>query len=395
LIPVSLRPHWGSLLEKAQGRAFYVHDVDGVVARGKMMRERLPSNYSLYFAMKANHHRVVLSGIQRAGCGVDVVSGGEIEAALGAGFTPQDIVFSGVGKTKEEIGRALQLGIQQMNVESEPEAARIAQLAKEFGVRRVPVVLRVNPDVNPKTHPYISTGLRENKFGVDAHTARELVRLYADSPYLNIRGLSFHIGSQIRDIEPFREATEKVLQLWRDLAQVAGQDFQVLDVGGGLGIDYQVFDIEKDHTDFRHYAETLTDILKSHVPRVFLEPGRFLVARFGFLVAKVEYVKRTDHKNFLILNTGMHHLLRPMLYQAQHRIERATDSQGREDVFDVVGPICESTDVLARNVRLSAEVKEDDWVIIHDVGAYGAVMANNYNLQTPPVQLSIFGGNVL
>jgi diaminopimelate decarboxylase len=380
------------------GRAIYVYDLDQIENRVQALSTAFGSAFKIHFAMKANHFPAILKVVREAGGGVDVVSGGEIKWALEHGFKPEQIVFSGIGKSTEELEFAIGKGVKQINVESEPELERIFNLTHKLG-QTARVALRVNPDVEAATHPYIRTGLKENKFGIDFETCERLLEQLAAQKNVVMVGCSLHIGSQIRDITPFREAVKRTLGLYTKW-QSKLLSMQSIDVGGGLGMDYQATDTAGDFTLLKEYASTmraeLDPWLKSKkLAEVVLEPGRWIVARAGTLLAQVEYVKRTADKNFLIVNTGMHHLIRPMLYQAFHRIECV----GREyseslNMFDVVGPICESTDTLGRERMLPADVKEGDWIAIYDAGAYGAVMMNDYNLQARPLEIAIREGKV-
>lgn len=398
-----------SLVKKIQLPA-YVYDLDGIRARAQFFHAQLhlnrlrdeesSSSGRIHYAMKANGHPLVLREIRDSGAGVDVVSGGEIDRAVQAGFHPDQIVFSGVGKTKEEILKALHLGIFQINIESVPELKRVISCAKELK-KTAKVALRMNPDVEAQTHPYVTTGFRENKFGLDFSEISDLLRLIREgSESIELQGLALHIGSQIRTVEPFAAAVKKTLELYRSI-QSLGFHLTTFDVGGGVGMDYQNEDQSQDEKFINQYFKVVADALVGHVERVIFEPGRALVARFGTLLTEIQYIKRTPHKNFIIVNTGMHHLLRPALYQAYHRIEPvltkvlAKKEGTRKDLYDVVGPICESSDVLGASRTLPADLAEGDILGIFDVGAYGAVMASHYNLQPPATEVFVSNGQII
>jgi len=340
----------------------------------------------VHYACKANSQSEILKTLQEEGLGADVVSGGELRKALQAGFSPQSIVFSGVGKTTEELNLAIRKQILQINIESLPELERLGRLAREAR-KKVGVALRLNPAVNPKTHPYIATGFRENKFGLEMRQLREACRSIRANPFLHFRGLSLHIGSQLFDFTALSEAIELVLQ---ETATLQRHDLSLLslDVGGGVGINYEKSAEQTDAKVLRSFLKAAKGALRGFDGVVSVEPGRYLVARAGALMMQVQYLKTTSHKRFVITNSGMNHLLRPALYQARHRILPVQNRPGRAQVWDVVGPVCESADVLASGVRLPP-VKEGDWLAVSDVGAYGYTMASSYNSFALPDQILI------
>lgn len=374
---------------------FYVYDLDGMVERLKLLQKALPS-VAIHYAVKANHHREILKAFAQHQVGADVVSKGEFERALECGISGERIVFSGVGKTADEIRFALQNNVKQLNIESIPELERVASIAREMGVR-APVALRMNPDVDANTHPYIRTGFRENKFGLDFSEIEPIVRVLHNNSSLELRGLTLHIGSQIRETKPFVEAIEKTLRLFESLIK-QGFQLSTLDIGGGLGIDYQSGDLKPDEELLNEYASRVRE-LASRLPqsvRILCEPGRFIVARFGALVGQIQYIKETPYKTFVILNTGMNHLMRPSLYEAYHRILPLEESgNGESRLVDVVGPICESADVLGHERILPASLKAGDYLAVMDAGAYGAVMASRYNLHELPDEVIVSKGKVL
>jgi diaminopimelate decarboxylase len=360
---------------------FYVYDLTAMTERAKLFRSQLPANFHLHFAMKANSNPQVLKVFKDLGFGVDVVSAGEMRRALECGFRADQIIFSGVGKTVAEIRSALKAQIEQINVESLEELRRVADEAKKMGLT-AKVALRMNPDIAVDTHPYIRTGFRDNKFGLDFTAIPEAIEIVKSSQgALKLQGLTLHIGSQIREVEPFRAAILKTLEL-RSTLKKHDMDIEYFDVGGGLGIDYFSSDISQDEKILGSYTATLKEVFSGVDLRgVFLEPGRFLTARFGALVAEVQYVKVTPYKKFVIVDTGMHHLLRPALYEAFHRIELQRDSKAPQELFDVVGPICESSDTIGAERMLPSDIRAGDRIIIFDAGAYGSVMASDYNLR--------------
>jgi len=341
--------------------------------------------HTILYAVKANGNLAVLNLLSRLGSGFDIVSGGELERVLQAGGQPSDVVFSGVGKSEEEINRALAVGVRCLNLESGAELERVNRLAGELGVT-APVALRINPDVDSGTHPYIATGLRENKFGIPVEEARSLYRQARDCQNLEAAGVACHIGSQLTQLSPFTHALERVLDFVRALQD---EDLSVehLDLGGGLGISY---------TDERpptpgEYVQALLDTMARRDCRlpVTIEPGRAIMGNAGLLLTRVEYLKPGDRHRFAVVDAAMNDLLRPALYQARHEVVevcRGRDTPGR---YDVVGPVCESGDFLARDRLLS--VKAGDLLAVRSVGAYGFVMSSNYNARPRPAEVIVDG----
>jgi diaminopimelate decarboxylase len=330
-----------------------------------------------FYALKANSNLEILRTLRLAGLGIDAVSAGEIRRGLSAGFSPDQIIFSGVGKTTSEIEFALKKDILQINAESVPELERILSLTKALK-KSARIALRFNPAVNPKTHPYIATGFRENKFGIDRkQLPAAMAVIKASGGRVQFQGLSMHIGSQLFDFSSLGEAIVHARTVTEDLA---GQGFPSvrLDVGGGLGVDYHKNSEQVDPKFFARYLQELKKGLKGFRGEVCFEPGRAIVARSGMLLGQVQYLKRTPHKNFLVLNTGMHHLLRPSLYQAFHRVVPVVRRAGATSTWDIVGPVCESSDVIGTERRFGP-LQELDWVGILDAGAYGFSMASDYN----------------
>lgn len=371
---------------------FYLYDLDSIHARLEHLIDSFSVPADVHYAMKANAHPALLRMFAESGVGVDVVSGGEIRNALNAGFSADRIIFSGVGKTLAEIEQAVKIGIKQINVESAQELERIAAVAAAAG-KRARVAFRVNPDVDVNTHPYITTGFRENKFGVDPASLPELEAILARSPSLELVGLTLHIGSQLRELEAIRSAIEKTIPLFLAL-RGRGHTLTTFDVGGGLGIDYKDIHHEADYPLMTEYGAMVSKLLKPLGVRVLLEPGRILVGGSGVLICEVQYVKQTPHKKFLITNTGIHHLLRPALYQAHHGIYALVKNDARpRQEYDVVGPICESSDTIGK-ARVMPEVRQGEFLAIADVGAYGYTMATIYNEHNPPEQYVIHGNTL-
>ena len=342
--------------------------------------------------MKANSHPRILKTFADENIGVDVVSGGEIQLALKAGFKGKDIVFSGVGKTKQEIQLALEKDILQINVESQSELKRIGELARSQK-KKAQVAFRMNPNIDAKTHPYITTGLRENKFGMDEENLlvlKEILHQYSDS--LSLQGLTLHIGSQIQNLKPLKDSIRKIIEFYKELQKEF--DLKILDVGGGLGMDYKSDQMDLDLQAIKQYGSLLKEFSKEIKGQIITEPGRIITARSACLIGEIQYLKKTPYKNFVILNTGMNHLMRPCLYQAYHRFLPLQKREGDNVVYDVVGPICESSDVLGRD-RLFTQLKEGDFLAIMDTGAYGAVLANTYNAHPLPKEIFISNGKIL
>ena len=336
----------------------------------------------LCYAVKSNSNLAILNLFARLGTGFDIVSGGELARVVAAGGDPAKVVFSGVGKTRDEMRAALERGIYCFNVESEPELHRLAEVAGSLG-KRAPIALRVNPDVDPKTHPYISTGLKCNKFGVPITDAHALYLAAAKLPQLDIRGIACHIGSQLLDPAPVAEAAAKVVALAEALNR-DGIELRHLDLGGGLGIRYD----DETVPATRDYLAPLLSVLAGRKERLLLEPGRSLVGNAGVLLSKVEYLKRGEDRNFAIIDAAMNDLARPALYDAFHRIAEVRP-HGVPDTYDVVGPVCESGDFLGRARRLAVE--PEDLVAIFSAGAYGMTMSSNYNTRARAAEVMVDG----
>ena len=338
------------------------------------------------YAVKANSNLAVLNVFARLGAGFDIVSVGELKRALAAGADPRKIVFSGVGKSTAELAFALHKDILCFNVESAPELSRLNEIAGNIG-KKAPISLRVNPDVDAKTHPYISTGLKENKFGVAYDEALDLYRYAARLPNLEITGIDCHIGSQLLDAAPFAEALDKLLQLIDQLTE-QGISLHHIDLGGGLGIRYQ----EEDAPSVRSYLLPLLHRLKGRKLKVLVEPGRRLVGNAGALLTRVEYLKPGEMKNFAIVDAAMNDLARPALYDAWHNIVPVAPREGETKSWEIVGPICESSDFLGHQRTLSIE--PGDLLAVLSAGAYGMAMSSNYNTRPRVAEVMVDGTEV-
>jgi diaminopimelate decarboxylase len=336
------------------------------------------------YAMKANSNLAILSLFARAGAGFDIVSGGELERVLAAGGDPGKIVFSGVGKTTAEMRRALEVGILCFNVESESELDRLNDVAAEAG-RKARVSLRVNPDVDPKTHPYISTGLKENKFGIEFGAAAGIYRRAAAMQNISVVGIDCHIGSQLTETAPFIAALDKVLQLVDEL-EASGIVLEHIDLGGGLGIRYQ----DETPPEVGDYLAPLFARLAGRKQRIMFEPGRHLVGNAGLLLTRVEYLKHNSEKNFAIVDAAMNDLMRPALYQAWHDIIPVTEGGGgASKTYDIVGPVCETGDWIGRERRLA--LTEGGLLAVMSAGAYGMSMSSNYNSRGRAAEVMVDG----
>jgi diaminopimelate decarboxylase len=349
------------------------------------MKSALPGA-EIFYAMKANPNLQVMATLKNAGAKVDVVSRGEIRRALEAGFEPTDIVYSGVGKTEREINEALFLGIYQINVESIPELQRIASLVRAKSTKAA-IALRLNPNIDINTHPYIATGLNENKFGMELIQLAEIESLLQlNSDCLSLVGISLHLGSQMMEFSGFREALRILNPIYKNL-QAKFPTLQRFDIGGGLGVYYQGQHLRAEEALLAEYAQIVKEETANLNCQLQMEPGRWIVSHAGALLSQVQYVKVTSMKTFLVLDSGMNHLVRPALYEAYHEIYTVKkSSNAKMKVYDIVGPICESADIFAKG-RSLPECKEGDFVVIADAGAYGYSMANTYNLQDLPGEI--------
>ena len=376
-------------LAQRHGTPLYVYSAATIVARYRAVDDAFRSYpHAMHYALKANSTLAIARLLRGLGACADANSGGEIDVALRAGFIPPQIVFTGVGKTDAELAQAVDLGVKTINAESAGELERIDRIARERQTR-ARVALRVNPDIDARSHPHISTGLQSNKFGIAIGDVRELARTVRSRDGLDIVGLHVHVGSQIVDLDPLRRAAAALVSLAGELRD-DGVMIDHLDLGGGLGIPYE----EKAVPGATDYAEALLPIVRDSGLAIILEPGRAIVGPAGALVSRVVDVKpQAGGKLFVILDAGMTELIRPMLYNAFHRIEPVGAVAGRPEVVcDVVGPLCESSDTLGRD-RKMPEPRVDDLMAILDAGAYASVMASNYNRRPMPAEVMIDKGS--
>ncbi|CAI8982320.1 Diaminopimelate decarboxylase [Pseudomonas chlororaphis] len=335
------------------------------------------------FAVKANSNLGVLNVLARLGAGFDIVSRGELERVLAAGGAADKIVFSGVGKTRDDMRRALEVGVHCFNVESSDELERLQQVAAELNVR-APISLRVNPDVDAGTHPYISTGLKENKFGIAIADAEDVYIRAAQLPNLEVVGVDCHIGSQLTTLAPFIDALDRLLDLVDRLGE-CGIYLRHIDLGGGLGVRYR----DEEPPLAADYVKAVRERLDGRDLELVFEPGRFIVANAGVLLTRVEYLKHTEHKDFAIVDAAMNDLIRPALYQAWMDVSAVRPRNGQARTYDIVGPICETGDFLAKERQLALE--EGDLLAVHSAGAYGFVMSSNYNTRGRAAEVLVDG----
>ena len=334
------------------------------------------------YAVKANSNLAVLQVLAQAGAGFDIVSGGELERVLRAGGEPHNIVFSGVGKTAGEMADALKVGIHCFNVESAAELELLNLVAGELD-RVAPIAIRVNPDVDAQTHPYISTGLKENKFGVDIQKAPALYQRATELPHIKVLGIDCHIGSQLTRLAPFEDALERVLKLLGDL-QALGIEIHHLDLGGGLGVTYQ----DETPPARSDYVQALLKHIPGDLP-VHIEPGRSIAANAGLFITQVLFLKPTEHRNFAVVDGAMNDLIRPSLYSAWQEIVPVTPHDADCRDWDIVGPVCETGDFLGKDRALALEA--GDYLAVRSAGAYGFVMASNYNSRNRPAEVMVDG----
>jgi diaminopimelate decarboxylase len=374
----------------SHGSPLYVYSGDGIRDDYRRFAAAVaPVDGSVHFALKANSALGVIGLLARHGAGADIVSGGEMARALAAGIPAEKIVFSGVGKSAEEIGAALDAGISQINAESPQEVEAISQIAAARGVQ-APVALRVNVDVAPKTHAKISTGQRSTKFGVSTsqNEAADLYRKMAADPHIRPAGLAVHIGSQILELDPFERAYSALLSFGTALRD-EGLEVPVLDLGGGIGVDYQ----DGTPTDFTTYGELVSRLFADSGFQLGFEPGRSIVANNGVLLTRVIYVKDGDNKRFAIVDAAMNDLLRPTLYEAHHDIRPVGPEGAIEGPADIVGPVCETGDYLGLD-RMMPSLAAGDCLAVMSAGAYGAVMASSYNTRPPAGEVMVLDGEV-
>ncbi|MBP9540376.1 MAG: diaminopimelate decarboxylase [Vitreoscilla sp.] len=373
-------------LAQAYGTPLYVYSESALTDAFKAYEQAFAANQPLIcYAVKANGNLSVLKHFAALGSGFDIVSGGELQRVLAAGGEAGKVIFSGVGKSRDEIKLALEVGVKCFNVESLPELDRINEVAAEMG-QTAAISLRINPDVDAQTHPYISTGLKENKFGIAFVDAMGAYRHAAALPNLRIVGIDCHIGSQLIDLSPLAEALERLLVLVDQLA-AEGIALQHIDIGGGVGIVYN----DEAQPDLQAYADTVARLLADRPQHLVMEPGRSLVGNAGLLLTQVEFVKQGEGKNFVIVDAAMNDLMRPALYQAYHAIEAVEPHSDVPAVLaDVVGPICETGDFLAKDRELA--VVEGDLLVVKSAGAYASSMASNYNTRTRAAEVMVKQG---
>lgn len=371
-------------LTKKYGTPLYVYDFAYFSERFERLKEAFKGRKSLIsYAVKANSNLQVISHFASMGSGADCVSIGEVKRALKSGALPYKIIFSGVGKRDEEIREALELNILMINVEGEEEMERVALIAMEMNTQ-ARISIRVNPNIDPKTHPYISTGLHANKFGVDVETAKGMYLRAKNNKALSPVGIHFHIGSQLTDLEPIRESSKLVADMVRQLLAV-DIEIKFFDIGGGLGIRYD----EETTIEPYDYAQAILSTLQGLDVTIVLEPGRFLTANGGYFLTKVLYEKHNGEKRFVIVDGAMNDLLRPSLYNAYHKIDVLSDNEEMSEAT-IVGPICESGDFFAKDVTVP-KTKHNDLVVIHSAGAYGFTMSSNYNTRGRAAEVAVEG----
>jgi diaminopimelate decarboxylase len=380
-------------LAEQHGTPLYVYSATTIRDRYDAFDEAFRDvPHTICYSVKANSNLSILRMLARKGCGFDVVSGGELERVLRADRkAAKRVVFSGVGKTREELTEALKAGIMLFNVESESELWALAECAGRMR-KTAPLALRVNPDVSAETHPYISTGLHNHKFGVPIRDARTLYAKASGARYLTVRGVSVHIGSQITDVAPFGEAMARVADLVREL-RTDGHRVHFIDAGGGLGIAYEKPTADDFSADAAAYARALAAPLRGLDVQLLLEPGRSIIGPAGILLTSVVYRKANDGKRFLVVDAAMNDLIRPALYGAYHDIVAVTqneESMTKSEVTDIVGPVCETGDFFARDRELPL-VDEGDLLAILDAGAYGMVLASNYNTRPRTAEVLVSG----
>jgi diaminopimelate decarboxylase len=353
-------------------------------AYGQFVRALEGHTSLVCYSVKANSNLAVLALLARRGAGFDIVSGGELQRVLAAGGDPHKVVFSGVGKTEEEIAAALRAGVLAINLESEGELERVARVARRMR-KRAPIAFRVNPDVDPQTHPYISTGLKQSKFGVPYDDAERLYREAASDRHLRIVGIGCHIGSQLSGSAPFVDAAGRLVALAERLART-GIALRHIDLGGGFGIRYK----DEEPAPIGEFLDGALGVLAGRKETLLVDPGRSIVGNAGVLLTRVEYVKRGESRNFLIVDAAMNDLLRPALYDAWHEVQPVRETPpGGEQLFDVVGPVCESGDFLARDRSLAANA--GDLLAIRSAGAYGMSMSSNYNSRPRAAEVLVSG----
>ncbi|TKI68311.1 diaminopimelate decarboxylase [Sulfurimonas crateris] len=364
----------------------YIYDLDYMTKQYEELKEAFKGRKSLLaYAIKSNSNLSVINHFAQMGSGADCVSIGEVRRAFLAGVPSYKIIFSGVGKSDEEIREAIEKEILYINVESEAELGRVELIAKELGAN-CRISIRVNPNIDPLTHPYISTGLHDNKFGVDIDSAKRMYIRANNSEHLDPVGIHFHIGSQLTELKPIYESAEIVADMVRSLQSIK-IELKFFDIGGGLGVTY------KDEVTIKpyDYAQAVLGTLKGLDLTIICEPGRFLTANAGYFLTKVLYEKKNGAKRFVVVDGAMNDLLRPSLYKAYHKIEAITESKSELSEADVVGPVCESGDFFAKDYMLPT-LEHNDLLVVHSAGAYGFGMGSNYNTRGRSAEVAVKGG---
>ncbi|RLD18619.1 MAG: diaminopimelate decarboxylase [Caldiserica bacterium] len=367
---------------------FYLYSKNTLIRHIRAFKSAFKEiNPIICFALKSNSNFEILKILRNEGFGADCVSLFEMKKAIEAGFHPEKIVFNGNGKTEEELEFAIKLGILMINADNEEELELIDKICKKLK-KRIKVSLRVNPEIDPKTHPHIATSLRESKFGFDLKKAFSIYRNASRFKFLELKGVHIHIGSQITDISPFKEALTKVFDFTTKLRKY-GIRFEYFNAGGGLGIVYK----KEIPPNLKEYAKVIMSYSRKIADKLILEPGRVIVGNAGILITKILYIKKSSCKKFIVVDAGMHGLLRPALYGAYHEVRLVSSRQKAEsrEKFDIVGPICESGDVLAKERFLPGNIKSGDLLAIFSAGAYGYVMSSNYNLRPLPAEVIVDG----
>lgn len=373
-----------SAIAQRFGTPTYVYSRAHIEAQYRSFTDALDGvPHLVCYAVKANSNLGVLNVLARLGAGFDIVSRGELERVLAAGGQADKIVFSGVGKSREDMRRALEVGVHCFNVESTDELERLQVVAAEMGVR-APISLRVNPDVDAGTHPYISTGLKENKFGIAIADAEDVYIRAAQLPNLEVLGVDCHIGSQLTTLPPFLDALDRLLALIDRLGE-CGIYLHHIDLGGGVGVRYR----DEEPPLIADYIQAVRERVEGRDLTLMFEPGRYIVANAGVLLTQVEYLKHTEHKDFAIVDAAMNDLIRPALYQAWMDVTAVTPRTSEARAYDIVGPICETGDFLAKDRELALE--EGDLLAVHSAGAYGFVMSSNYNTRGRTAEVLVDG----
>ncbi|KAB0517873.1 diaminopimelate decarboxylase [Pseudomonas extremorientalis] len=373
-----------SAIAERFGTPTYVYSRAHIEAQYRSFTDALDGvPHLVCYAVKANSNLGVLNVLARLGAGFDIVSRGELERVLAAGGKADKIVFSGVGKTREDMRRALEVGVHCFNIESTDELERLQVVAAEMGVR-APISLRVNPDVDAGTHPYISTGLKENKFGIAIADAEDVYIRAAQLPNLEVLGVDCHIGSQLTSLPPFLDALDRLLALIDRLGE-CGIYLHHIDLGGGVGVRYR----DEEPPLIADYIQAVRERIEGRDLTLMFEPGRYIVANAGVLLTQVEYLKHTEHKDFAIVDAAMNDLIRPALYQAWMNVTAVTPRASEARAYDIVGPVCETGDFLAKDRQLALE--EGDLLAVHSAGAYGFVMSSNYNTRGRTAEVLVDG----